>query len=78
MAAGGEIILLGDDYGAAETANNLGIRHEPLVERNEFGTIRIDLVFRKAEAIARHNVVCYLNCDIIRLQDFYQTIRRAK
>ena len=73
-----EIILVGDDEGGAEVANELGIRHEPQVERNEFGTIRIDYMFARAQAMARHNIVCYLNCDIILLPDFTEAIRRVR
>jgi hypothetical protein len=36
-----EIILFGDDADGAEIANELGSRHEPFVERNEFGTKRL-------------------------------------
>jgi len=33
-----EIILFGDDEGAAEAAEEFGLRHEEQVERNEWGT----------------------------------------
>src|ERR1700722_13740845 len=58
-----EVILFGDEPGAAEIASELGLRHEPQVERNEFGTIRIDVMFGRAQALARHDIVCYSNCD---------------
>jgi hypothetical protein len=73
-----EIILFGDDAGAAEVAQELGIRHEPVVERNEFGTIRIDYMFARAQELAKHDVVCYSNCDIIFLPDFCSAIQRIK
>jgi hypothetical protein len=60
-----DIILFGDDGGAAEIVQELGFRHEPLVERNEFGTIRIDAMFGRALALAHHDIVCYSNCGII-------------
>ena len=65
-----EIILFGDDEGAAEIARELGLRHEPHVERNEFGTKRIDYIFRRAQEIARHEVLCYSNCDMIYANEF--------
>jgi len=65
-----EIILFGDDEGAAEISRELGLRHEPYVERNEFGTKRIDYIFRRAQEIARHEVLCYSNCDMIYTQEF--------
>src|SRR5882762_10409900 len=57
-----EVILFGDDAGAAEIARELGLRHEPHVERNRFGTKRIDYMFARAQEIARHDVLCYSNC----------------
>jgi hypothetical protein len=73
-----EIILFGDDAGAAEIAQELGLRHEPVVQRNAFGTIRIDSMFARAQELARHDVVCYSNCDIIFLPDFCTAIQRIK
>ena len=73
-----EIILFGDEAGAAEIAQELGLRHEPVVQRNAFGTIRIDSMFARAQELARHDVVCYSNCDIIFLPDFCTAIQRIK
>lgn len=69
-----EVILFGDDEGAAETARELGIRHEPHIERDEFGTNRLDHMFSQAQAIARHDVLCYANCDILLMSDFPRAI----
>jgi hypothetical protein len=65
-----EIILFGTDEGAAEVAREFGLRHEPHVERNEYGTILLNSVFTKAQQLARYDVVCYVNCDILLLDDF--------
>lgn len=73
-----EIILFGDDEGAAEVARELGIRHEPCVERNEYGSKRLDYLFEKAQAIARHDTLCYVNCDIILLEDFRRALEQVK
>jgi hypothetical protein len=40
-----EVILFGEDDGAAETARELGLRHEPYIERNEYGAKRLDYMF---------------------------------
>jgi hypothetical protein len=40
LGADVEGILFGDDEGAADTARDLGIRHEPHVERSEYGAKR--------------------------------------
>lgn len=73
-----EVILFGDEEGAAETARELGLRHEPHVERNEYGTKRLDYMFTTARAIARHDVLCYINCDIILMEDFRRALQRVK
>jgi hypothetical protein len=73
-----EVILFGDDEGATEAAQELGLRHEPYVERNEFGTKRLDYMFTTARAIARHEILCYINCDIILTDDFRRALERIK
>ncbi|MGC1483806.1 MAG: hypothetical protein WA789_08435 [Candidatus Acidiferrum sp.] len=65
-----EVILFGDDAGSAQAARDLGIRHEPYTEKNEAGSNRMDYMFARAQAIAKHDVLCYSNCDIIFMQDF--------
>jgi len=73
-----EIILFGDDEGAAEVAMELGIRHEARVEKNEFGTNRVDYIFNRAQQIARPNLLCYANCDIIFLPDFLSALDQVR
>lgn len=73
-----EIILFGDDQGSAEAAKDLGVRHEPEVGRNEFGTILVSSMFEKAQVIGRHDLLCYVNCDIILLPDFCAALEKVK
>ena len=73
-----EVILFGDEEGAAETARDLGLRHESQVERNEFGTKRLDFMFCRAQAITRHDLLCYINCDILLTQDFCAAVKRVR
>jgi hypothetical protein len=73
-----EVILFGDEEGASQAAEELGLRHEPHVERNEFGTKRLDSMFRRAQAIARHELLCYINCDILLMQDFCDAVERVR
>jgi len=75
-----EVILFGDEEGAQEAARELGLRHERHVERNESGTKRLDTLFRRAGRIAGHEILCYVNCDIILMKDFgaaVQCVRNA-
>ena len=73
-----EIILFGDDEGAAEAAQKFGLRHEPHTERNARGTKRLDYLYARAQAIARHDVLCYINCDILLMQDFRRAIELVR
>ncbi len=72
-----EVILFGDDTGAAEAAAALGIRHIPSVRRNEHGTKYLSSVFDQAQDIARHDALCYVNCDIVLMSDFTRSLSRV-
>jgi hypothetical protein len=73
-----EIILFGDEEGAAEIAQELGIRHEPAVERDAKGNKRLDHMFRTAQRIARYEQLCYVNCDILLMQDFLAAVQHVR
>jgi len=65
-----EVILFGDEAGAAEVCQEFGLRHEPEVKRNEHGTKLLGHIFTRAQQITRHNYLCYANCDIMFASDF--------
>src|SRR5258708_34484077 len=69
-----EIILFGADEGAAEAAKEFGLRHEPHVERNEWGSKRLDYLFARGQAVARAQMLCYNSCDIILSQCFRRAL----
>ena len=73
-----EVILFGDDEGAAEICREFGLRHEPHVEHNEFGTKRIDYIFRRAQEIARHDLLCYSNCDMLYTEEFRSALETVQ
>jgi len=73
-----QIILFGGDEGAAEVAVEFGLRHETHVERNAWGTKRLDYMFARAQEIARSEILCYINCDIILMQDFWSAVERVR
>jgi hypothetical protein len=76
LAPGVEVIVFGDEPGAAEAARDLGLRHWPQVERNQYGTPLLNGVFTCAAEIARHNWLCYSNADIILLPGFAEAVAR--
>jgi len=65
-----EILLFGDEEGAAEIARELGLRHFPEVARNEFGTPLLGDLFRQAERHVSNPLLGYVNADIILTGDF--------
>jgi hypothetical protein len=72
-----EVILFGEEAGAAETARELGLRHEARVERNGQGTKRVDYLFARAQEMARHEVLCYCNCDLLLMEDFRRAVQQV-
>jgi hypothetical protein len=73
-----EVILFGDEQGAAEVCKELGIRHEPQVRKNEHGAKYLNDIFDRAQEIARHDILCYANCDIMLMSDFCGALERVK
>jgi hypothetical protein len=65
-----EILLFGNDQGAAEVCRELGIRHVPAVRRNQHGTKYLASIYEQAQQLARHELLCHVNCDILLFDDF--------
>lgn len=70
-----EIILFGDEEGTEEIAQELSLRHIKNIAKNEYGTPLLSDVFAKANHEARNGILCYVNADIILLQDFIEAIK---
>ena len=73
-----EIILFGDEPGTEETAAEIKAKYVPQIARNEYGTPLLDCVFAEVQQIASHNLICYVNADIILLSDFLEAIKRIR
>jgi hypothetical protein len=73
-----EILLFGDEEGAAEISRELGLRHIPEVARNEFGTPLLGDLFRQAEKHASTPLLGYVNADIILTDDFISALDRVR
>ena len=71
-----EVILFGNEEGAAEVATELGLRHEPEVDRNSLGTPLLSSLFERASRLARHDRLCFLNADILLTEDFLAACAR--
>ncbi len=71
-----EVILFGNEEGAAEVARELGVHHEPEVDRNSLGTPLLSSLFDRADRLARHDRLCFLNADILLTDDFLAAATR--
>jgi hypothetical protein len=69
-----EVILFGNDAGAAEVCRELNLLHEPYVERKEDGTKSLRYIFNRAQDMARYSRLCYVNCDIVLTDDFLHAL----
>jgi hypothetical protein len=72
-----EIILFGNEEGTAQVAAQLGLRHEPQIASNEYGTPLLDDLFRRAELDAGSKWMCYVNADILLLSDFGRAVEHV-
>lgn len=71
-----EIILCGNEVGCAEVAVELGVKHIPDIKCNEYGTPLLDSVFELSREYASHPLLCYVNADIILIDDFLLAVGR--
>lgn len=73
-----EVILFGDDEGAAEACATCGVRHEPHVKLHQSGVKRLDYIFERAGEMSKHQYLCFANCDIVLMSDFLAAFERAR
>jgi len=73
-----EVLLFGDDEGVADAAQRTGARHVRHVERNQYGTPLLSDVFDQGAALAGTDLLCYVNADIILLEDFARAVQRVR
>jgi hypothetical protein len=69
-----EIVIFGDEYGTPEVCCELGILHGGPIRRSEFGRPLVSDAFARIRQIGRHDVFAFINCDIILLDDFLETL----
>lgn len=69
-----EVILFGNEEGAAAVCRELGIRHVPDVRRNGYGTKYLASIFDQAQELATYDTLCYANCDILLMGDFRRAV----
>jgi hypothetical protein len=69
-----EVLLFGDDAGAAEAAQELNIRHIPIGKRVPEDPKPLRVLFCEAQRMAKHDVLCCAYCDIVLTRDLLHAI----
>lgn len=71
-----EIVLLGNDEGTAEIAQELNLIHIPDIALNERGTPLLSSVFETAQTVGQGPWFCFVNSDIILFNDFIEALQQ--
>jgi hypothetical protein len=72
-----QVLVIGDEPGMSEAAQEAGVRHLPLVQRNELGTPLVSSIFAIARENACHPILCYANADVMLLGDLLAAVRKV-
>ena len=72
-----QVLLVGDEPGMEDVSRQLGVAHLKEVQRNEHGTPLVSSIFALARQAAAHPLLCYLNADILLLDDFLPAVQRV-
>ena len=71
------VIVLGDEEGLGELAAEVGATHVAGVACTEQGTPLVSELFARAEELSDSQTLCYINADIVLLDDFLPTLERC-
>ncbi len=77
LGSGVQVLVLGDEDGAAGAAREVGAQHLPDLARTEHGTPRLDAAFAAADDVARHPLRCFVNADIVLYDDLLVATTRV-
>ena len=69
-----QIILIGAEMGTAELAKDMRLKYLPSVQRNIWDTPLLSSLFWSAITCGTGDVLCYVNSDIILLDDFMPAV----
>jgi hypothetical protein len=72
-----ELVVFGDEEGAAAAAAEAGARHLTGLERNPQGTPLLNEIFERAAEAASFDRLAYLNADVMLLDDFLPAADRV-
>ncbi|MBM3143732.1 MAG: hypothetical protein FJ010_01935 [Chloroflexi bacterium] len=72
-----EVLLIGEEEGLAEAADEFDIQHLPDVARNEWGTPLVSSIFTLARENSHAPLLAYVNADILLTPDFLEVARQV-
>lgn len=72
-----EIIMFGNEDGMSEFAGEVGIKHVPDIQLNEYGTPLVNDIFQKAQQMASYDIMAYINTDMIMMDDFVEATQKT-
>ena len=73
-----EVLLIGDELGVKQVADEYGFHHIPEVERNSKGTPLVSSAFDQARRHSNNPVLCYINADIILLEGMLSSLQKIQ
>jgi hypothetical protein len=76
-AAEVQVLMLGDEPGMKEAAQALGVQRLDVDAHARSGAPKVAAVFQAAQRAAIHPVLCYLNADILLVEDFQPAVDRV-
>lgn len=69
-----EVLLIGNESGIAEAADQLRVHHLPDIQRNSAGTPLLSSAFASAAAHAQADILIYCNADVILNRNFIDSV----
>lgn len=70
-----QVLLVGEEEGLRETADDFGLKCLTQVERNDWGTPLVSSIFKLAREASLAPVLTYVNADIVLLPEFLDVVR---
>ncbi|HAF96487.1 MAG: hypothetical protein A2X34_09370 [Elusimicrobia bacterium GWC2_51_8] len=70
-----EVIIYGNSEGTADVCREMGVHHVPDISYSPSGVPYFNSIVEHARIYARHNVQCYLNCDILMTEAILKAIK---
>ena len=72
-----DVILIGDEPGISETAQEFGVKNVPLVKRDEQGVPLVSSIMEIGHSYSNSPMFCYANADMILMSDLVRAARQV-